>query len=279
MDCGGDDNNGTTPTSGSAGSSTGGKGGGAGAATTGGGAGQGGGGKGGSAGTAGSGGKGGTGGTGGSAGTAGSAGSGGAKPDAGDAAPESSTSEASTSDVKSDSTAATEAGDAGATDATPDTTAADASDAGVTFAQVTAIFTAHCVSCHQPHETGPQLLDLQTAAGLYTRLTTPLASNQEGQCGFPDGGTDDAGDGATPPNRQAIVPTDTSNSLLYLKISGTQPTGCGQRMPRVNLIGDDGGPAGSTGCNTADGGASANCLSQADLDTIGNWITQGATQN
>jgi hypothetical protein len=284
MNCGGDDNNGTTGT-GTAGGSTGGKAGSGGSGgtpttTTAGGKGGGGtggtGGSGGSAGSAGAGG-GGRGGSGGAGGTAGSAGSGGQK-DAGDGGPETGTT-----DAKPDSTDApssSEASDAPATDAAPDTTTSDAPDGSVAFAAVAAIFTQRCITCHSA---GAPRIDLITPVGLYTRLTSPLPDNQEGKCGFPspDAGDDggDGGDGAVPPNRQPIVPGNTDASLLYLKVSGTQPTGCGQRMPRVLQFNDDGGSAGSVGCNVADGGATANCLSQADLDTIRNWIIQGAPNN
>jgi hypothetical protein len=33
------------------------------------------------------------------------------------------------------------------------------------------------------------------------------------------------------------------------------------------------------GCDQADGGAVVNCLTQAELDTIRNWIQQGAPNN
>jgi hypothetical protein len=150
-------------------------------------------------------------------------------------------------------------------------------DGSVSFAEVADIFERRCRGCHRPRETGLQLLDLVTPDGLYTRLTTPLPDNQEGRCALPDAGTtDDGGDGAPPPNRQAIVPGDTDASFLFRKVSGTQAVGCGVRMPRVSVIGDDGGTF-SVACDQADGGA-ANCLSQRDLDTLRDWISQGAPQ-
>jgi hypothetical protein len=167
------------------------------------------------------------------------------------------------------------------TDSAADTRA-DRPDGAVAFAAVTDIFSRRCSGCHRPRETGQQLLDLVTADGLYTRLTSPLPDNQEGKCGFPDGGTADGGDassdGATPPNRTPIVPGDTDNSFLFRKVAGTQPAGCGVRMPRIPQFLDDGGSAGSVGCDQADGGI-ANCLTQTELDTILNWITQGAPSN
>jgi hypothetical protein len=150
-------------------------------------------------------------------------------------------------------------------------------DGSVSFGEVADIFARRCSGCHRPRETGQQLLDLVTTDGLYTRLTSPLPDNQEGTCGFPDGGTADGGDGAPPPNRTPIVPGDTDASFLFRKVAGTQPAGCGLRMPRVNEIGEDGGTVGK-GCDQADGGAVARCLSQMDLDTLRDWITQGAPQ-
>jgi hypothetical protein len=95
------------------------------------------------------------------------------------------------------------------------------------------ILNAQCTGCHKSNDgsvTG--LVDFQTPTGLYTRLTSPLPNGQEGTCGFPDGGTDggdDGGDGGLS-NRVLIVPGDLTTSLLYLKILGTQPTGC---VPRI----------------------------------------------
>jgi hypothetical protein len=152
--------------------------------------------------------------------------------------------------------------------------------AQVPFSAITEIFNTRCIACHRSNDgatTG--LVDYQTATGLYTRLTTPLPDGQEGMCGFGDAGAD--GGDAARSNRILIVPGDTSASFLFLKITGAQPpgnppAGCGVQMPRVRLIGDDGGPAGTVSCAQADGGAAANCLSQAQIDTIRNWITQGA---
>jgi hypothetical protein len=199
---------------------------------------------------------------GGTAGSGGASGAGGAKDGGTDSPPDA---------------VATDGGDAPSNDGR-----ADAPDGAVFFADVISIFQAHCQTCHRPRDSGAQLLDLTTPAGLYDRLTTPLPDNQEGRCGFvTDAGTDsgDAADGAPPPNRQAIVPGDPGASLLYLKVAGTQPAGCGQRMPRRPVIGEDGGPAGSVGCDQADGGAPANCLTQQELDTILHWIEQGAPNN
>ena len=166
-------------------------------------------------------------------------------------------------------------------DAGPDAGDASATDGGlVPFSAVTEIFNTRCIACHRSNDgatTG--LVDYQTPTGLYTRLTTPLPDGQEGMCGFGDAGAD--GGDAARSNRILIVPGDTSASFLYVKVTGAQPpgnppAGCGVQMPRVRLIGDDGGPAGTISCAQADGGAAANCLSQAQMDTIRNWILQGA---
>jgi hypothetical protein len=191
-----------------------------------------------------------------------------------DAGPDAPRDGAGSSDAAKDGNAP-DANDAAHADATDGgTSAADAPsvDAGVAFSAVVALFHDHCISCHKASDGGAGLLDLETATGLLDRLTAPLPSSQEGLCGLGDGG--DAG-----PARAAIVPGDTDGSLLYLKITGSQPAGCGGRMPRVRLTGSDGGPAGTATCDQADGGAPANCLTNEQIDLIGNWITQGAHGN
>jgi len=283
IDCGGDDSNGTG-TAGSAGkaggSATGGKGGTGGSSTSSTGA------SGSSTGGSGGGATGGTGGAtggkggGGAAGSSGSSGAGGAKDGSTDAP-----TEGATDAPQADSA------DGPTSDARDGSAHPDAPDGAVFFDDVTAVL-QRCVSCHRPRDGGAQLLDLATPAGLYDRLTTPLPDNQEGRCGFSteggtEAGTDDGGDAggdagegaAPPPNRQPIVPGDPGASLLYLKVAGTQPAGCGMRMPRVNVTGADGGPAGSVACDQADGGAAANCLTQRELDIILHWIEQGAPNN
>jgi hypothetical protein len=176
------------------------------------------------------------------------------------------------------------AGTGGTGGQTTDASKPDASDSSVSdgsakivpFQSVVDILTAQCTGCHKSNDgsvTG--LIDLQTETGLYTRLTSPLPNGQEGQCGFPDGGTD-AGDDASMTNRTAIVAGDLTNSLLYQKILGTQPMGCGARMPRVKVTLEDGGTT-TVACDQADGGA-ANCLTQEQANTIRDWIAQGAKE-
>jgi hypothetical protein len=288
VNCGDDDTSGTTGAAGSGGkagsAATGGRGGTAGTSAT---AGAGGTATGGTGGTGGSGNAGagtagtaGTGGRGGTAGAGGTAGSGG-QTEGGAGSPIDGGTDAPRPD-------ATDAGDGSTPDVstTPDTSvpdapSADAPDGAVTFAAVATILRNNCTGCHRPRDTGAQLFDFDTAAGLYDRLIAPLPDNQEGTCGFGDAGTD-GGDGGRP-NRRAITPGDPGGSLLFLKIAGTQPpgnppAGCGQRMPRVPVTGADGGPAGSVGCDQADGGT-ANCLSQEQIDTFLRWIEQGAPNN
>jgi hypothetical protein len=163
-----------------------------------------------------------------------------------------------------------------------------------TFADVAALFQARCVVCHG----GPtSRLDLRNMtvgiATLRQRLMAPLPNNQEGQCPVDttdaaESGADDAAAEASPsdagrrPNWMPIVPNDLSQSFLYLKVTGTMPSpGCGARMPRVLLPADggDGGDAGSVlgpSCSAAPGGAPANCLTAAEVQTISGWILAGA---
>jgi hypothetical protein len=216
---------------------------------------------GGSAGTGGSSGSGGTAGTGGTSGAGGTAGSAGAAGTAGSAG--GAVSDAST-DVRLDVSVS------GPSDA--EAGAPTDGRAPATFAAVVAIFNTRCVKCHAPPDGGGAgpLLDLQTSAGLYDRLVGPLPANQRGFCAV-DGGVDGGGSAW-----HSVVPGDTSASLLYLKVLGTQPApACGTRMPRIPTILADGGMT-SIGCDTADGGAGTNCLTQVETDTIRDWILGNA---
>lgn len=217
--------------------------------------------RGGAAGATGSGGRGGSGG--GTGGTGGTPGTGGVMPEGG---PDS----------------AVDAPGADASDDMQPEGAVSDGPALVPFSDVIAIFNDRCVTCHQPRDGGVQLLDLQTPSGLYARLTTPLPDNQDGTCGMGADAGVDGGD-ASPPNRVPIVPGDTSASFLYAKITGNQvpgtpPVGCGARMPRVTIVAADGGVAGTVGCDQADGGQDANCLTQDQMNLIRDWITQGAQE-
>jgi hypothetical protein len=84
-------------------------------------------------------------------------------------------------------------------------------------------------------------------------LTSPLPDGEEGICG---GGGPDGG------NRTPIVPGSLETSYLWLKITGTQPGGCGQRMPR--------------GCNATIDSGTNRCLGDADTQIIRDWILEGA---
>jgi hypothetical protein len=140
-------------------------------------------------------------------------------------------------------------------DAAGETSVTEGGDGGVTFAQVTAFFSApveHCTNCHGPG--AANRIDLtQTGAALYSVLTTPLDANRDGTCG---GGGPDGG------NRIPIVPGSLDSSFLWLKITGTQPTGCGGRMP--------------LGCNPIIDAGVGRCLGDADTQIIRDWILEGA---
>jgi hypothetical protein len=46
-------------------------------------------------------------------------------------------------------------------------------------------------------------------------------------------------------------------------------------MPRIKVTLDDGGTT-TVGCDVADGGAGGNCLTAEQMNTIRDWIAQGA---
>jgi hypothetical protein len=254
VNCGGDDTNGTTTGTGGAGGGTGGAGG-----------------------TAGTGGAGGTeGGTGGTTGTGGGTGG----------------------------TTGTGGGTGGTEGGVRD--GGGDGDGGLTgFAAVQQIFQTRCMGCHNPNF--PNRIDLtsnvsETGQSLYARLTSALPNNQEGQCAFnpppAEGGAEageagseagEAGETSVRANRTAIVANSLPNSYLYQKINGTQdgkdiapPAGCGARMPRLLSPAPDAGDSGATvlgpGCDQTDAGLTP-CLSNAQIQTVANWITSGATEN
>jgi hypothetical protein len=70
---------------------------------------------------------------------------------------------------------------------------------------------ANCVYCHNDPS---KRLNLQYQ-DLYTRLVNAVAEKSPAGC----------------PNRVVVVPGDPMSSLLYLKVAGKMPTGCGARMP------------------------------------------------
>ena len=152
-------------------------------------------------------------------------------------------------------------------------------DGGVTLAQVTALLAARCVGCHNGTGITAARLDLSntnpdSGSSLYERLVGPLVL--ETYCGE---SLDAGGDAAVA--RMAIVPGDPADSFLYLKILGEQPSpgtppaNCGVQMPRVLVVGPDGGVT-AVSCNTADGGAAANCLGSSDIELVHQWILEGA---
>jgi hypothetical protein len=70
---------------------------------------------------------------------------------------------------------------------------------------------ANCVYCHNDPS---KRLNLQYQ-DLYQRLVNAVAEKSPAGC----------------PNRVVVVPGDPMSSLLYLKVSGKMPAGCGARMP------------------------------------------------
>jgi hypothetical protein len=152
-------------------------------------------------------------------------------------------------------------------------------DGGTTLENISALFAARCVGCHNGTAATASRLNLaemdSTGSSLRTRLLDPLPL--EAYCGMADGGV---GSDAGP--RKAIVPGDPSQSFLYLKVMNTQPSPgaapalCGTSMPRVRIPAPDGGTATAIGCELAPGGASANCLSPAETEMIRSWIAAGA---
>jgi hypothetical protein len=154
-------------------------------------------------------------------------------------------------------------------------------DAGVIYAQIKALLASRCAGCHTGTGSAASRLDLtdspDAAMPLYQRLLGPLML--ETYCGEGVDAGIDAGLA-----RHAIVPDDPASSFLYLKITGTQPSpgtppaNCGVRMPRVSFPAVDGGAGTMPSCDTLDGGAAANCLSQATIDMVHQWILEGAPQ-
>jgi hypothetical protein len=178
--------------------------------------------------------------------------------------------------------------DAPVTDVGVATDTGSALDGGVTLAQVSSIFAAHCVGCHNGAGATASRLNLSNSpdagTSLHDRLLGPLVF--EAFCGMAvdagagsDGGGGIDGGGAA---RHAIVPGSTDQSFLYLKVLGQQPSpgtppaNCGVRMPRIPLPVLDGGTVTSVGCDQATGGAAVNCLGATDIETIRQWILQGA---
>lgn len=165
-------------------------------------------------------------------------------------------------------------------------------DGGATLAQVSSIFAARCVTCHNGAGATASRLNLSnnTVAGqsLRDRLLGPLVL--EAFCGMAvdagtgnDGGEVDGGAGMVGA-RHAIVPGSTGQSFLYLKVLGQQPSpgtppaNCGLRMPRVAVEAVDGGTPSLLACDQAPGGAAINCLGATDIETIRQWILAGAPQ-
>ncbi len=106
-----------------------------------------------------------------------------------------------------------------------------------TFADVTALFAANCVACHD----GSAHTDLRSS-GLYARIVNQNATKS---C----------------TTQKLIVPNSPSTSLISNKIKGTNLGGCGARMPYQ--------------CSTTSSNPRA-CLTTAQIATVDNWINAGA---
>jgi hypothetical protein len=178
-------------------------------------------------GESGSGGRGGSAGRGGSGGRGGSSGSGGAggsteKQDAATSSPDASGGGGGTGgpdaspklDVKLD----------GKRDANP--------NAAMAWEKLNLVL-ANCVYCHNDPA---KRVDLQES-GLYDRLVNKEAERVSPDC----------------TNKMLVVPNDPMASLLYLKLAGTMPASCGERMPYKK-------PA----------------VSEIELKMVADWINAGA---
>ncbi len=119
------------------------------------------------------------------------------------------------------------------------TTAPPSTSAPATWTQVyTDIISPSCASCHSPTGIGGESgkLDMSSQPAAYTNLFDVAAA-----------GSACSGKGTR------VTPKSAATSILYLKISTTDPSPCGSKMPLT-------GPA----------------LSQAEVDEIASWINAGA---
>lgn len=104
-------------------------------------------------------------------------------------------------------------------------------------AKVLPIFSAKCLTCHQPGgEADTQGISMNFAPNTAYDSIVNVLSDQD-------------------PALTRVVPSDSANSLLYLKISSATPP-VGERMPLMRTP-----------------------LSQTEIDTIKKWIDQGALDN
>jgi len=166
--------------------------------------------------------------------------------------------------------------DAAAVDA-PVVDAPVSADAAILLARVNALFTQYCVSCHNGVGATARLLDLTNKPDASTPLLARLLGSVpfETFCGASDAGVDASA-------WAAVVPGAPDKSLLYLKVTGTQPSpgtppaNCGVRMPRISVPGVGDAGATTVACDKATGGESANCVSPEEVEILRQWIEQGA---
>jgi hypothetical protein len=124
----------------------------------------------------------------------------------------------------------------------PDTPDPYDANAPTTWTQVYAdIIGPTCASCHNPAGSGGALgkLDMSSPDTAYTNLVNAGAE-----------GSACAGKGIR------VTPNSTAMSILYLKVSPTEPSPCGLKMPLGGVP-----------------------LSQNEVDEITSWINAGAMDN
>jgi hypothetical protein len=115
---------------------------------------------------------------------------------------------------------------------------ADGGNTSVTFTEIyTTIINPMCVSCHDA-QTKAGNLDMSSQSVAYTNLVGTLAS-----------GTFCASE-----NENRVTPGNTSQSILYSKVSAATPV-CGSRMPLGSSLTSD------------------------QISLIGSWITAGAAND
>ena len=119
----------------------------------------------------------------------------------------------------------------------------DAQPAG-TFELVSNNVISNCVFCHPGEVEVVRNSDFADSAGLYDLLVSPMPTKWvSAACAF----------------KRLVVPGKPMESLLYLKLAGTPPAGCGARMPLP-----------------AEPGKPFMPIRAIDLEIVRSWIAAGA---